>query len=92
MKLFLLIVEDRHTDVLVFPFSNEQMAINEAKRIAKERCRDAEDYEEHPYGKDDGWLFYANYSCESDSVRVVEAQLDYIPSFSGYMPLPCAST
>ncbi len=76
MKIYIVIIEDRHTDVTVHPFTTSETAISEAKRIAKEYCRYEEDYEEHDYGKDDGWLFYAQYSCESDHVRVVEVELD----------------
>ena len=76
VKLFMVIIEDRHTDVTVHPFSNEGVAIEEANRVAKELGREHDFYEEHDYGKNDGWLYYANYSCEGDSVRVVEAELD----------------
>jgi len=76
MKLYAVIINDRHTDVSVHPFTNAEKAISEAKRVAKKYCRDEEDYEEHDYGKDDGWLFYANYSCEVDSVRVTEIEVD----------------
>jgi hypothetical protein len=76
MELYIVVIEDMHTDVTVHPFSDKEKAITEAKRIAKEYCRHEEDYEEHDYGKDDGWLFYAQYSCESDHVRVVTTTLD----------------
>lgn len=76
VKLFLVIIEDRHTDVAVHPFSDAGVAIEEAKRVAKELGHEHDHYEEHDYGKDAGWLFHANYSCEDDSVRVVEAELD----------------
>lgn len=76
MKLYIVIWEDRHSDVTAHPFTDPDKAIAEAKRIAKEYAREECDYEEHDYGRDDGWLFYAQYSCESDHVRVVTAELD----------------
>lgn len=76
MELYIVIIEDRHADTTAHPFTHKDTAIEAARRLAKEYCRDDEDYEEHDYGKDDGWLFFANYSCEGDSIRVVTAELD----------------
>lgn len=76
MEIYIVIVEDRHTDVMTYPFKDKEKAISEAKRIAKKYCKYKEDYKEHDYGQDSGWLFYAEYSCESDSVHVVTSQLD----------------
>jgi len=76
MEVYIVIIQDRHTDVTAHPFTNIDTAISEAKRIAKEFCRFEEDYQEHDYGKDAGWLFYADYSCESDHVRVVKMEMD----------------
>ena len=72
MKIYLVNTEDRHADTTVEPFYNADKAVAEAKRLAKEYCRWDEDYEESYI---DGWLFYANYSCEGDCVRVVEAEM-----------------
>ncbi len=76
MKIYIVIIEDRHIDVVAYPFANATLAISEAKRKAKEFCRFPEDYSEHDYGKDAGWLFYANCSCEGDSVKVITTELD----------------
>ena len=76
MKIYIVIVEDRHSDVTAHPFTCPLVAVLEAKRMAMEYCRHKEDYKERDYGKDSGWLFYADYSCESDSVRVVTTELD----------------
>ena len=73
MEIFIVIIEDRHCDVTAHPFSNQDKAIEYAKAKAKEYCRYEEDYEEEDI---DGWIFYAKYSCESDSVRVVKTTLD----------------
>lgn len=76
MEIYIVIIEDRHTDTAVYPFTDKEKAVNEARRIAKQYCRHEDDYEEHDYGRNDGWLFYAQYSCESDNVRVVTATVD----------------
>lgn len=75
-KLYIVVIEDRHSDVKLHPFTCPEKAVSEAKRVAKEYCRHEEDYGEHDFGKDDGWLFYANYSCEGDSVTVMTTELD----------------
>jgi hypothetical protein len=66
-EVFIVITEDRHTDVEVDVFGDEQSAITHAKKIANEHCRHEEDYEEQ---KIEGWIFSAIYSCEGDCVRV----------------------
>lgn len=73
MKLFMVIIEDRHADVKAHPFSDAEKAIETAKRVAKNLASHEDDYEEHDY---QGWLFCAVYSCEGDCVRVVETELD----------------
>ena len=76
MKIYIAIWKDRHSDTTAHPFSDKDGAINWARAKAKEYCRFPEDYEEHDYGKDQGWIFYADYSCESDCIYVVESELD----------------
>jgi hypothetical protein len=76
MKLYVVIIEDSSDDVAVHPFSDPNAAVESARRIAKEYCRNEAYYEEHDYGRGEGWLFFANYSCEGDSVMVVPAVLD----------------
>ena len=70
---YIVIWQDRHADTTAHPFLNKEEAISEARRIAKEFCQQPEDYKEEDI---DGWLFYAQYSCESDHVRVVECVID----------------
>ena len=74
MKVYIVMVKDRHTDPGAFPFSNPEQAIEEARRIAKDWCSFDEDYEEE--GQSDGWLFHARYSCEGDCIWVVEKEID----------------
>lgn len=72
MKIHLVILEDRHIDTMVYPYQNKDQAIERAEEIASKHCRHPEDFEEEEI---EGWLYYARYSCEGDSVRVVEAEL-----------------
>jgi hypothetical protein len=75
MKIYCVIIEDRHADVMVYPFTDPEVAISEARRIAKDFCRHEEDYQELDVGRAAGWLFYAVYSGD-DHVRVVTTELD----------------
>lgn len=76
MKIYIAIWKDRHTDTTAHPFTDKGRAIGWAKAKAKECARETEDYEEHDYGREIGWVFYADYSCESDCIYVVETELD----------------
>lgn len=76
MELYIVIIQDRHTDTVARPFTDPDVAIQHAKEIAQDRSSHVGDYEEHDYGRDVGWLFFAQYSCEGDHTRVVTAELD----------------
>ena len=73
MKIYIAIWEDRHSDTTAHPFSTADKATDWARKTAMEYCRFPEDYKEHDY---EGWLFYADYSCESDCIYVIEKELD----------------
>lgn len=73
MIVYIAIVEDRHTDVEVYPFSIAEAAIYFARATAYQNARTPADVEETPI---DGWLYHATYSVEGDSVRVVAKDLD----------------
>ena len=75
-EIFIVIIKDRHDDIKAHPFMEPHDAIDAARARAKELCHDEVDYEEHDYGKDEGWLFYADYSCEGDYVKVITARLN----------------
>ena len=72
-KIYIAIWKDRHTDTTAHAFSSSKFAIEWAREKAKEYCKFPEYYEEHDY---DGWLFHANYSCESDCIYVVEVEIN----------------
>lgn len=73
MKIYLIIIEDRHCDIVILPRRNKEQAIQEARHIAK---REAEC---HHYLIDETnpstFLYYAIYSLENDCVYVVESDL-----------------
>ena len=75
MKIYTVVVNDRHTDTQVYPFSDKEKAISEARKIAKEYCRHEEHYKEHWfYGSH--LVFCVDYSTEDDQVFVEESTLD----------------
>lgn len=72
MTTYLTIIEDRHTDVDVYPFSTQEKAIEFAREYL-DACDDVVEDEALAVGE---WLFYATYSTEGDCVRVVKKELD----------------
>jgi hypothetical protein len=73
MKLYVAMIEDRHTDPEPFVFSTPEAAVEFARSQAVNGARGGFEVEEEPI---DGWLFYARYSDEGDSVWVIEKTLD----------------
>jgi hypothetical protein len=72
MKVYVAIWEDRHCDVTAHVFSDATQAIKWARQQAKAYDRH-DDYHERKIAD---WLFYAEYSFEGDSLRVMEVELD----------------
>jgi hypothetical protein len=71
MIVFVAMQNDRHTDPDAEVFTTAEAAIAYARQQAAEGGR-GHGYDEQPIP---GWLFYANYSPEGDSVWVVEKEL-----------------
>jgi hypothetical protein len=79
MKIYTVVVNDRHIDTQIYPFSDRNNAISEARKIAKEYCRYERYYKEFVkcgWMSKDGWIFFISYSSEDDNVFVVESILD----------------
>ena len=70
--VYVVMINDRHSDPGAEVFTYPGDAIVYAKRIAKEYGSHPDDYEEQDI---QGWLFYARYSVEGDSVWVIEKAL-----------------
>jgi hypothetical protein len=73
MKAYVVVIEDRHADVEVRVFDNPERAIQVAREIATENARRPDDFEEEEVR---GWLYFARYSCEDDSVHVQEVEVE----------------
>ncbi len=77
MEIFLAICMDRHIDPYIRPFST----FEKAKECCDDFTEDAEELEIQELTdsmKKDNWLYYAEYSCEGDSVRIEKRILDEV--------------
>ena len=72
MNIYIVVLQDRHIDVGVYPFTDLSEAIKKAKDLAVGSCNNPDDYKEEVI---DGWEFFAVYSCEGDFVSVRECEL-----------------
>lgn len=72
MNIYIVVCDDRHDDLEFHAFTDEREAITEARKIAKDYS-DGRDYRE---SHDTGFLFYATYTGEGDSVIVVKTELN----------------
>ncbi len=73
MNVYLVILEDRHTDVQVEVFATKDAALARASQIVEE-------YEYTPPDPDrpvEGWPFHATLSGEGDRVRVEKAKVQW---------------
>lgn len=71
--IYIAMIHDRHAEPEAYPFSTAEGAIAFAREAAEVNARDPQDIEESAI---DGWLFYARYSGEGDSVWVTADELD----------------
>ena len=81
MKLYILINEDDHYEPDVSVFDNKMMALRVASKLARDKAYEPSDYNVHAITHSmaqDRWLFFATYSPETGSVRVVERELNTI--------------
>lgn len=71
MKVYLVIIEDRHEDVWVEVYATAEAALERAREVVEE-------YDFTPEEPDleiPGWLFNTTLSDEGDCVRVEEAEV-----------------
>lgn len=72
--IFVIIVQDRHSDVDVEVWLDRDKAVMRARNLAHEYCRHPEDYSEmQPLPAD--WVFHATYSCEDDCIWVLRKEV-----------------
>ena len=75
MKLYVVILEDRHTDVEVSLYADKDKAVESARATAHESARGGwKVSEEIPKGAIGDWLYHANYG-EDCNVRVEETEV-----------------
>jgi hypothetical protein len=85
--IWIVIDDARHDDIEAVPFSSEERAVEVARDYAGDMSLPegvSPDEVEHVPGEreltsrmiEDGWVFFAVYSMEGDSVRVVKRSVD----------------
>lgn len=81
--VFALVIEDRHSDTGVEVWTDREAAIARAKALATEYAG----YNGGPVEESTipGWEYYACYSCENDSVRVVKVKVQS-PNDQAHLP------
>jgi hypothetical protein len=79
-EVWIVLVEDRHTDVNAIPFSSEEAAVTRARKEATANAWHPDDVEWNAElntaMRADGWVLYLPYGTEGDKVRVVKRQMD----------------
>ena len=78
MDVWIVLIEDRHSDVEALPFSSEERAVEYA-RVMGERSDGAQPAELTPGMRQDGWVLYVPYGTEGDDIRVVKRTMDEVP-------------
>ncbi|MHA2063023.1 MAG: hypothetical protein ACXABY_01445 [Candidatus Thorarchaeota archaeon] len=74
--LYLVIQEDRHTDVEVRAFTTAEAAVSTARVIVESYADPDDDEQGHNPYPVSNCLYYGRYSSEGDSVRVVACELE----------------
>jgi hypothetical protein len=74
--IWIVLVEDRHSDVDALPFSSEEAAAAKARSLVPD---DAEEGALNDAMRRAGWVLYLLYGTEGDRVRAVKRTLDDQP-------------
>lgn len=78
-ETWVVVIEDRHADPGVWPFSTEEAAVAYARRYAGS-LQDVEwDAQLNPAMIDGGWVLYLPYGSEGDSLYVIRRAMDGEP-------------
>ena len=73
MDIWIVLIEDRHSDVDARPFSSEE----QAAEYARSQVDDTDLPDElNDAMRKDGWVLYIPYGAEGDCVRVVKRTMD----------------
>lgn len=83
MKIFNVLLHDRHADPEIYNFTDKIVAIAKAKELAKcngrRKLSDMTIENEEELKTNDmtyNWILLIEYSCEGDYVRVTEGELN----------------
>jgi hypothetical protein len=71
---WIVLVEDRHSDVDALPFSTEEAAVAKARSWVPPEYAEAAALT--PRMREDGWVLCLRYGTEGDRVRVVKRAMD----------------
>ena len=72
MDTWIVLIEDRHADVEVRPFSSEERAVE----YALAESDGAQPEALNPAMVADGWVLFVPYGSEGDCIRVVKRTMD----------------
>lgn len=86
-EIFIVVIQERHSDVEVEAWTNLNVAIDRAREVAEDYARfpdDIHEADDPDYGlgegwESGGWKFWLGWGPEGDSVRVQAVTVD-VPS------------
>lgn len=73
MYIWIVLIEDHHTDVDALPYSTQTQAFTAARKAAPDDAHESALTESM---RRDGWALYLPYSPEGDHVRVIQRHMD----------------
>lgn len=78
MKVWVAIIEERHSDVDAEVFTAPDAAIGWTRRRITDFARNPEDVEEELTDRmrQAGWIYFASWSGEGDSAHIIEKETD----------------
>lgn len=76
MDVWIVLIEDRHSDVEALPFSSEAEAFDTARASVPD---DAAEAQLTTGMRRDGWVLFLPYGSEGDRVRVVKRTMGEVP-------------
>ena len=76
MTIYLLVNEDRHIDIDIYPFSTYELALEAGESFMEEN--DYEDISEPDEYNSEYLLWYQRYNNEGDCIYIIERELDAV--------------
>lgn len=74
MTVYVVLIEDRHTDAEIVLFTDREKALAYARETAMDYARDPETPVEEE--EIEGWELFLCYSCEGDCIRVEAVEVN----------------